>query len=191
MEHCLIIRYLNGICCRELTIYECVQVRLQRKQMQFLVQVSCQSQVSLSAGLLVYQVFPSISDLVQERAPAPITQYLFTIETRNNSERRNFTNLYLFVELLQKIIELPSDYYNSIHSDHWKVLLVPGVSSILHVRDCKLGELPDQARGGAGPDGSPCHLVPCPHQYLQQRKVSNTKPSTVRWSKAGKQCSEN
>ena len=94
------------------------QVRLQRKQMQFLVQVSCPSQVFLSAGLLVYQVFPSISDLVQERAPAPITQYLFTIETRNNSERRNFTNLYLFVELLQKInrITKPSLQQYSLRS---------------------------------------------------------------------------
>ena len=50
-------------------------------------------------------------------------------------------------------------------------MLSPGLPAELHVRGDQLGQLPDQARGGAGQDGSPRHALPRPHQHLQQRQV--------------------
>lgn len=53
-----------------------------------------------------------------------------------------------------------------------KLITAPGLPSQLHVRGHQLGQLPHQARGGAGQDGAPGHSVPRPHQYLQQCQVN-------------------
>ena len=50
-------------------------------------------------------------------------------------------------------------------------MLSPGLPAELHVRGDQLGQLPDQARGGAGQDGPARHALPRPHQHLQQRQV--------------------
>ena len=47
-----------------------------------------------------------------------------------------------------------------------------GLPPQLHVCQRQLGELPDQARGGARQDGPTGHPLPCPHQHLQQRQVT-------------------
>ena len=52
--------------------------------------------------------------------------------------------------------------------------LFPGVPTELHVRGDQLGQLPDQARGGAGQDGAPGHPLPRPHQHLQQREGTSS-----------------
>ena len=41
-----------------------------------------------------------------------------------------------------------------------------GLSAELHVRGDQLGELPNQARGGAGQDGAAGHSVPRAHQHF-------------------------
>ena len=43
---------------------------------------------------------------------------------------------------------------------------MPGLSAELHVRGDQLGELPHQARGGAGQDGPAGHPVPRAHKHL-------------------------
>ena len=53
-------------------------------------------------------------------------------------------------------------------------LLCAGVPPQRHVRDRQLGQLPGQARGGAGQDGHASHSLPRPHQYFQQRQVCRT-----------------
>ena len=52
--------------------------------------------------------------------------------------------------------------------------LCAGVPPQRHVRDRQLGQLPGQARGGAGQDGHASHSLPRPHQYFQQRQVCRT-----------------
>ena len=63
---------------------------------------------------------------------------------------------------------------NPVNS-HADAIPNPGLSSLLHVRGCVLGLVPDQAGGGAGEDGVARHTIPGANQHIQQCQVNRNK----------------